>query len=126
MSKRYLDSTNRVVFVSAGIGRDAYGAFRRSAAGGLHRVVSRMLPMAPERAVAEANLEMYASARRWIEIPSAEDLHGLLLASGEDVSRKTIEGWNETERGEAARGLAAMVASLEGMRLARAKKSGRR
>lgn len=56
----YIDKQGNEVFVSAGLGSDQYGTFRRSIAGGLHRVKSPMMPMVSSKKEAQANMDKWA------------------------------------------------------------------
>ncbi|MFL0197327.1 hypothetical protein ACJDU8_17430 [Clostridium sp. WILCCON 0269] len=56
----YIDKKGNVIFVSAGLGMKEYGSFRRSEAGGLHRVKSPMMPMVSSREEAQENLNLWA------------------------------------------------------------------
>ncbi|APM41363.1 hypothetical protein [Clostridium kluyveri] len=57
---KYIDKKGKEVFVSQGLGMKEYGSFRKSKAGGLHRVKSPMMPMASSREEAQKNLDLWA------------------------------------------------------------------
>lgn len=65
---KYLDKQGNEVFVSAGLGLSQYGTFRRSTAGGLHRVKSPMMPMIGSREEAQKNLDIWAKKNNLIAV----------------------------------------------------------
>lgn len=56
----YLDKQGNKIFVSCGLGLKEYGTFRKSNAGGLHRVKSPMMPMVESDEEAQMNLDKWA------------------------------------------------------------------
>lgn len=56
----YTDKNGKKIFVSAGLGFDQYGSFRKSNSGGLRRVKSPMMPMVESKEIAQKNLDAWA------------------------------------------------------------------
>ncbi len=59
---KYLGKDGTVIFVEKGLGKE-YGVFRRSDAGGLHRLKSRELPMVSTKTEAQKNLDAWAKKK---------------------------------------------------------------
>lgn len=61
--RSYLDQNGKVIFVSAGIGHDLFGTFRRKSLYSTQRVKSPGMPMVASRAKAQANLDAWAAKK---------------------------------------------------------------
>ena len=68
----YIDSKGRIIFVSSGLwqecGQSMYGTFWQSEHGGLHRVVSKAMPMTADRYEAIKNLILYAIKKKFKKV----------------------------------------------------------
>lgn len=67
--KGYRDAEGRVLIISCGLLRGTkWSTFHLKANGSLRRVCSPCLPWRADRADAERDLELYATAHRWREV----------------------------------------------------------
>lgn len=62
--RKYIDTKGQEVFISAGLGSNEYGSFRKSKSGGLHRVKSSMMPMVSFKEEAQKNLDLWANKNK--------------------------------------------------------------